>query len=68
MRHAVRLAASRCRQGDPDPEELRTPCSKLARDMIKMVAYTPERTSALEAIKIAVDHGVVAAVGHTEAS
>jgi N-acetylglucosamine-6-phosphate deacetylase len=36
--------------------------------MIEMVAYAPERTSALVAIKIAVDHGVVAAVGHTEAS
>jgi polar amino acid transport system substrate-binding protein len=36
--------------------------------MIKIVAYAPERGSALEAIKIAVDHGVVAAVGHTDAS
>jgi hypothetical protein len=27
--------------------------------MIKMVAYAQERASALEAIKIAVDHGVV---------
>jgi N-acetylglucosamine-6-phosphate deacetylase len=41
---------------------------KIGRDMIKMVAYAPERASALEAIKIAVDHGVVAAVGHTDAS
>jgi N-acetylglucosamine-6-phosphate deacetylase len=36
--------------------------------MIKMVADAPERGSALEAIKIAVDHGVVAAVGPTNAS
>lgn len=41
---------------------------KTGRDMIKMVADTPERGSALKAIKIAVDHGVVAAVGHTDAS
>ena len=44
-----------------------SPCAysllKTGRDMIKMVAYAPERASALEAIKIAVDHGVVAAVG-----
>jgi N-acetylglucosamine-6-phosphate deacetylase len=33
-----------------------------ALEAIKMVAYAPERTSALEAIKMAVDHGVVAAV------
>ena len=36
--------------------------------MIKIVAHAPERGSALDAIKIAVDHGVVAAVGHTDAS
>jgi N-acetylglucosamine-6-phosphate deacetylase len=36
--------------------------------MINMVAYAPERASALEAIKVAVDHGVVAAVDHTEVS
>ena len=36
--------------------------------MINIVAYAPERGELLEAIKVAVDHGVVAAVGHTEAS
>jgi N-acetylglucosamine-6-phosphate deacetylase len=36
--------------------------------MIKIVACAAERGSAREAIKIAVDHGVVAAVGHTDAS
>ena len=52
---------------DPDPEELLT-LLKIGRGMIKMITLAPERAGALEAIKIIVDHGAVAAVGHTDAS
>lgn len=52
---------------DPDPDELRT-LLKIGRGTIKMITLAPERTGALDAIKIIVDHGVVAAVGHTDAS
>ena len=52
---------------DPDPEELLT-LLEIGRGMIKMITLAPERTGALEAIKIIVDHGAAAAVGHTDAS
>jgi N-acetylglucosamine-6-phosphate deacetylase len=52
---------------DPDPDELRT-LLKIGRGTIKMITLAPERTGALDAIKIIVDHGAVAAVGHTDAS
>jgi N-acetylglucosamine-6-phosphate deacetylase len=52
---------------DPDQEEVRT-LLKIGRGTIKMITFAPERPGALEAIKIAVDHGAVAAVGHTDAS
>jgi N-acetylglucosamine-6-phosphate deacetylase len=52
---------------DPTWPGLRLPLERVRR-LIKMVPYAPERGSALEAIKIAVDHGVVAAVGHTDGS
>jgi N-acetylglucosamine-6-phosphate deacetylase len=52
---------------DPDPEELRT-LFKISRENIKMITLAPERTGALDAIKFIVDHGAVAAVGHTDAS
>jgi N-acetylglucosamine-6-phosphate deacetylase len=52
---------------DPDPDELRT-LLKIGRGTIKMITLAPERTGALDAIKMIVDHGVVAAVGHTDAS
>ena len=32
-----------------------------------MITLAPERPGALDAIKIAVDHGAVVAVGHTDA-
>ena len=51
---------------DPDPDELRT-LLKIGRGTIKMITLAPERPGALDAIKIAVDHGAVVAVGHTEA-
>ena len=52
---------------DPDPEELGS-LLKIGRGTIKMITLAPERTGALDAIKIIVDHDVVAAVGHTDAS
>ena len=33
-----------------------------------MITFAPERPGALEAIRVAVDHGVVAAIGHTNAT
>jgi N-acetylglucosamine-6-phosphate deacetylase len=52
---------------DPDQGELRA-LLRTGRGTIKMITLAPERTGALDAIKIAVDHGVVIAVGHTDAS
>jgi N-acetylglucosamine-6-phosphate deacetylase len=52
---------------DPDQDELRT-LFKIGRESIKMITLAPERMGALDAIKLIVDHGAVAAVGHTDAS
>jgi N-acetylglucosamine-6-phosphate deacetylase len=52
---------------DPDPDELRT-LLKIGRGTIKMITLAPERTGALDAIKIIVENGAAAAVGHTDAS
>jgi N-acetylglucosamine-6-phosphate deacetylase len=57
---AVRLAASQVQARRSRSRGAAYPLLKTGRDMIKMVAHAPERASALEAIKIAVDHGVVA--------
>jgi N-acetylglucosamine-6-phosphate deacetylase len=50
---------------DPSPAELDT---LLALGGVRMVTIAPERSGALEAIRYLVDRGVVAAVGHTDAS
>jgi N-acetylglucosamine-6-phosphate deacetylase len=52
---------------DPDQGELLA-LLKTGRGAIKMITLAPERTGALDAIKIAIDHGAIAAVGHTDAS
>ena len=50
---------------DPDPAEL---TRLLALGGVRMVTIAPERDGALDAIRLLVDRGVVAAVGHTDAS
>ena len=52
---------------DPDQTELRA-LLNTGRGTVKMITLAPERTGALDAIKIIVDHGAVAAGGHTDAS
>ncbi|MFU8874879.1 N-acetylglucosamine-6-phosphate deacetylase [Micromonospora sp. SL4-19] len=67
------LSADRC--GAQNPEFLRDPSTdelaeliELGGGAIRMVTLAPERDGALEAIKLLVSHGVVAAVGHTDAT
>lgn len=67
------LSADRC--GAQNPEFLRDPSSdelaeliELGGGTVRMVTLAPERDGALEAIKLLVSHGVVAAVGHTDAT
>ena len=52
---------------DPDRDELAAVLAA-GRGAIRMITFAPERPGALEAIRVAVDHGVVAAIGHTNAS
>nr|WP_296066400.1 N-acetylglucosamine-6-phosphate deacetylase [uncultured Actinoplanes sp.] len=52
---------------DPSIDELTT-LIKLGGDAIRMVTIAPELTGAPEAISFLRDHGVVAAIGHTDAS
>jgi N-acetylglucosamine-6-phosphate deacetylase len=52
---------------DPDPAEIDRVLGA-GRGTIRMVTIAPERDGALAAIKQIVDTGVVAAVGHTEAT
>ena len=52
---------------DPARDELAAVLTA-GRGAIRMITFAPERPGALEAIRVAVDHGVVAAVGHTDAS
>ncbi|MER5458204.1 N-acetylglucosamine-6-phosphate deacetylase [Micromonospora sp. NPDC002389] len=67
------LSAARC--GAQNPEFLRDPSTdeldeliKLGDGAIRMVTLAPERPGALEAIELLTRHGVVAAVGHTDAT
>ncbi|MEU3454048.1 N-acetylglucosamine-6-phosphate deacetylase [Micromonospora sp. NPDC006766] len=67
------LSADRC--GAQNPEFLRDPSTdelaeliELGGGAIRMVTLAPERDGALEAIKLLVSRGVVAAVGHTDAT
>lgn len=66
------IARSRC--GAHDPELLREPdraefdrMLKAGRGHVRMVTLAPELPGALALVRAAVDSGVVAAVGHTEA-
>jgi N-acetylglucosamine-6-phosphate deacetylase len=52
---------------DPSVEEL-TALIKLGDGAIRMVTIAPEMPGALEAIALLVEHGVVAAIGHTDAT
>ncbi len=67
------LSAARCGAQnpeylrDPSPEEL-TELVELGGGAIRMVTLAPERDGAVEAVKLLTGHGVVAAVGHTDAT
>ncbi len=67
------LAAERCGahepslMRDPDPEELDRVLA-VGGAAIRMVTLAPERVGALAAVRRIVDAGVVAAVGHTDAT
>jgi N-acetylglucosamine-6-phosphate deacetylase len=52
---------------DPDPAEIER-VLEVGRGTVRMVTIAPERDGALAAIRQLVDAGVVAAVGHTEAT
>lgn len=52
---------------DPDPDELAA-LLDLGAGTIRMVTLAPERVGAIAAISRLVDAGVVAAIGHTDAS
>ncbi|MEV0458359.1 N-acetylglucosamine-6-phosphate deacetylase [Catellatospora methionotrophica] len=52
---------------DPSLDEL-TEILKLADGALRMVTIAPERAGALDAIRLLVEHGTVAAVGHTDGS
>ncbi len=67
------LSAVRC--GAQNPEFLRDPSTdeltellKLGEGAVRMVTLAPERTGALDAIGLLTGQGVVAAVGHTDAT
>ena len=67
------LSAARC--GAQNPEFLRDPSTdelaeliKLGDGAVRMVTLAPERAGALEAVRLLTEHGVVAAVGHTDAT
>jgi N-acetylglucosamine-6-phosphate deacetylase len=52
---------------DPSADEL-TALIELGGGAVRMVTLAPERDGALEAIKLLTAHGVVAAIGHTDAT
>lgn len=52
---------------DPSADELLALLS-LGAGAVRMVTLAPERPGALDAIKLLVSHGVVAALGHTDAT
>lgn len=67
------LSAVRC--GAQNPDFLRDPALeelaallKLGGGAIRMVTIAPELPGALEAVRCLVEHGVVAALGHTDAT
>ncbi|MEV4481109.1 N-acetylglucosamine-6-phosphate deacetylase [Micromonospora coxensis] len=67
------LSTARC--GAQNPDHLRDPSTdelseliELGGGAVRMVTLAPERAGALDAIKLLTSHGVVAAVGHTDAT
>ncbi|MGB2571127.1 N-acetylglucosamine-6-phosphate deacetylase [Micromonospora citrea] len=67
------LSAARC--GAQNPDHLRDPSTdelseliELGGGAVRMVTLAPERAGALDAIKLLTSHGVIAAVGHTDAT
>ncbi|SCG57708.1 N-acetylglucosamine-6-phosphate deacetylase [Micromonospora coxensis] len=67
------LSTARC--GAQNPDHLRDPSTdelseliELGDGAVRMVTLAPERAGALDAIKLLTSHGVVAAVGHTDAT
>jgi len=67
------LSTVRC--GAQNPAYLRDPSGselgaliELGRGAVRMVTLAPERDGALEAIKLLTGHGIVAAIGHTDAT
>ncbi|MER7458989.1 N-acetylglucosamine-6-phosphate deacetylase [Micromonospora sp. NPDC126480] len=67
------LSAARC--GAQNPEYLRDPSTEELTELIglgggavRMVTLAPERDGAVAAVKLLAGHGVVAAVGHTDAT
>ncbi|MCP2262326.1 N-acetylglucosamine 6-phosphate deacetylase (EC 3.5.1.25) [Streptoalloteichus tenebrarius] len=67
------LAAARC--GAHDPALLRPPARDDVRTLldagrgaVRMCTLAPELDNAVEAVRQLVDHGVIAAVGHTDAT
>jgi N-acetylglucosamine-6-phosphate deacetylase len=67
------LSAARC--GAQNPDFLRDPSTQELAELIelgggalRMVTIAPERAGALDAIRLLTAHGVVAAVGHTDAT
>jgi N-acetylglucosamine-6-phosphate deacetylase len=67
------LSGARC--GAQNPDFLRDPSVdelgallKLADDTVRMVTIAPELPGALDAIAFLRDHGVLAAIGHTDAA
>ncbi|MDT5093509.1 MAG: N-acetylglucosamine-6-phosphate deacetylase [Mycobacterium sp.] len=67
------LAAGRCgahdpsQLRDPDPDELDRLLAE-GGGAIRMITLAPERAGALEAVTRIIDAGIVAAVGHTDAT
>jgi N-acetylglucosamine-6-phosphate deacetylase len=67
------LSGVRC--GAQNPAYLRDPSLEelgelvdLGQGAVRMVTLAPERDGALEAIKVLAGHGIVAAIGHTDAT
>ncbi|MDN5384764.1 MULTISPECIES: N-acetylglucosamine-6-phosphate deacetylase [Streptomyces] len=66
---------SPCRKGahseallrDPDPAQVRK-LLDAARGRAKMVTLAPELPGGLDSVRLLADHGVIAAVGHTDAT
>lgn len=64
---------SEIRRGAQNPAHLRDPSIKELAELagsgtVRMVTLAPERAGALAAIRLLAEHGIVAAIGHTDAS